>query len=857
VVIGHIKKLQMNQIYQNTKSFRFSFALLFTALFCTGVSAQTLTTVGATNYGGLSIFPAGNTGAITFVVQNSNATARILTKVDCFAAADQPDNTYSLWFSSTSLSGTPNITAPAWTLAATGTPVSAAADGIITVLDNLSVVIPPNTQYRFALTTTNGIRYTGTTGGTPSPNNFSAGGLTMRLGNSQISGFNVGYGGGAPSPANTPRYFTGSLFFTTCSSTTPASVPTVTPDTLVCGEGSSVSLRVISGDLNGAGSWKWYSGSCGGTLVGTGTSVTVNPAASTTYYARGEGGCATAAGSCGSVAVTIRTKPGNPTVPAVAPICQGSLAHLVINPVTLGTTPIPDSVTVTSAALSIAVPDNIGTGASTSLTIPALPFGSQMTGVDVTLNMLHTYPGDMIFHLQAPNGTIANLYKYGGGEFTGNSGNMPNAGWFNAVTSSAGTIAYSSIDSPYRYNAGRLFAPDLLNSNVGVPVENPDNFISNAVNISELYSTPSGSWTLAMADGGPGDLGTLTSWAIKIKYNRFQQIPAQPAVWTPGATLFVDAAGTIAYDGTTPRMDVYAKPNATTTYTATSVLNGCYSDPTTTDVTVHIPAGVAVSPVNKTICAQGTAPFEVTASGTTPTYQWQTDKGTGTFENITDNANYAGATTDSLTVKNAPASWNGYKYHCVVSTTSACANTATSADAVLTVNPTPVVTLTADKTALLPGNISMLSVASTPSAAAYSWMRNELPFDGSTTGTFNATIDDQGIYKVTVTDINGCVGTSNALEISDSVVLKMFIYPNPSEDGKFSVSYYSLKGNVLPRVLTIYDSKGALIIKRTYNINTPYQRMEVDFSGLSKGIYFVNLLDRSFKRIATGKVVVK
>ncbi len=849
----------MNQIYQNTKSFRFSFFLLLTAVLSNVASAQTLSTIGGTNYGAASIFPAGNAAAITFVVQNANTSPRILTKVDCFAAADQPENTYSLWYSATSLSGAPTIGSPIWTLAATGLPISAAANGIETVLDNISVVIPANTQYRFALATTNGIRYTGTTAGAPSPNNFSAGGLTLRVGNSQIAGVNVGYGGGFPSPANQPRYFTGSLFFTTCASTAPASTPTITPDTLVCGEGSAVTLRLINGDLNGAGAWRWYSGSCGGTLIGTGTSITVNPAATTTYYARGEGGCASAPGSCGSTVVTVRTKPGNPTIPAVAPICQGDLARLSIDPVTLGTTPIPDSFSISSAALSLAVPDNVGTGASTSLEVPALPFGSQMTGVDVTLNMVHTYPGDMIFNLKAPNDVIANLYKYNGGEFTGNSGNMPNAGWFNSVTSSAGTVAYNTIDSPYRYTSSVIFAPDLLNTNPGVPVGNPDDFVSTANTMSELYSIPSGTWTLAMADGGPGDLGTLTNWTLKVRYNRFQQIPAQPAVWTPGATLFNDAAGTIAYDGNTPRMEVFAKPNTTTTYTATSVLNGCFSNPTTVNVTVNIPATFtnAGIPVNTTICEFGTAPFEVSAAGTNPTYQWQTDRGTGTFENITDNANYVGANTDSLTVKGAPFSWNGYKYHCVLTSTSPCTSVVTSRDAVLTVNPTPTVTLTAEKTALLPGNISTLTVSSDPAGASYSWIRNNLPFDGSTTSTFDATIDDQGIYKVTVTDINGCIGTSNELEISDSVVLKLFIYPNPSQDGIFSVSYYSLKGNVLPRILTIYDSKGALVLKRTYTLNTPYQRMEVDFSGLSKGIYFVNLLDRSSKRIATGKVVVK
>lgn len=50
-------------------------------------------------------------------------------------------------------------------------------------------------------------------------------------------------------------------------------------------------LYVASGKLRSAGYWKWYSGSCGGTVVGTGDTIYVKPGVTTTYYARGEGGC--------------------------------------------------------------------------------------------------------------------------------------------------------------------------------------------------------------------------------------------------------------------------------------------------------------------------------------------------------------------------------------------------------------------------------------------------------------------------------------------------------------------------------------------------------------------------------------
>src|SRR5207253_9089064 len=63
-----------------------------------------------------------------------------------------------------------------------------------------------------------------------------------------------------------------------------------------------------TGTLNSATAWQWYSVSCGGTLAGTGSSIIVSPSATTTYYARGEGGCITP-GSCGSITINVTTPP--------------------------------------------------------------------------------------------------------------------------------------------------------------------------------------------------------------------------------------------------------------------------------------------------------------------------------------------------------------------------------------------------------------------------------------------------------------------------------------------------------------------------------------------------------------------
>ncbi|WP_320815021.1 CUB domain-containing protein [Flavobacterium sp.] len=87
------------------------------------------------------------------------------------------------------------------------------------------------------------------------------------------------------------------------------SVPTlsVSPTTVCSGETSTIT---ITGNLNDATAWNIYSGSCGGTLVGSTTNSTfnVNPTSTTTYYIRGEGACVSG-GSCASSTITVNPAP--------------------------------------------------------------------------------------------------------------------------------------------------------------------------------------------------------------------------------------------------------------------------------------------------------------------------------------------------------------------------------------------------------------------------------------------------------------------------------------------------------------------------------------------------------------------
>lgn len=76
--------------------------------------------------------------------------------------------------------------------------------------------------------------------------------------------------------------------------------------------GSLATLTLNGGSLGTGANWKWYSGSCNGSLIGSGTSITVTPSVNTTYYVKAEGGCNTTA--CVQLTIAVKTAPPSASV---------------------------------------------------------------------------------------------------------------------------------------------------------------------------------------------------------------------------------------------------------------------------------------------------------------------------------------------------------------------------------------------------------------------------------------------------------------------------------------------------------------------------------------------------------------
>jgi hypothetical protein len=93
--------------------------------------------------------------------------------------------------------------------------------------------------------------------------------------------------------------------------------------------GNNTTLSIANTNLNNATDWKWYAGNCGGTLIGSGVSITVSPVQNTNYYVRSEGGCA-GSGDCASITITINNTPPliNSVTAPLAPIAVNTSMNL-------------------------------------------------------------------------------------------------------------------------------------------------------------------------------------------------------------------------------------------------------------------------------------------------------------------------------------------------------------------------------------------------------------------------------------------------------------------------------------------------------------------------------------------------
>jgi hypothetical protein len=261
---------------------------------------------------------------------------------------------------------------------------------------------------------------------------------------------------------------------------------------------------------------------------------------------------------------------------------------------------------------------------------------------------------------------------------------------------------------------------------------------------------------------------------------------------------------------------ITVSPTVTTNYTVSYVVNGCTSATTTAQVVVNQTPTVSIN--NATICAGNTATLTATPSATGGTYLWSNQ-----------------ATTQSITVN--PVTTTTYS---VTYTLSGC--TPATAAGIVTVSPSPTVSLGADTT-LCEADFPFVLTASTSGANnQFTWSTGEQ--------SQSISIATGGIYTVNVSNSNGCTASDVIQITSDPCAsieqltdLVINIYPNPSSD------VITIESNQEIKNVYLYDSNGKLVYSNT-NSSSIYT---IDVSKLVIGVYELKL--ESTNSIAWKKLI--
>ncbi len=176
------------------------------------------------------------------------------------------------------------------------------------------------------------------------------------------------------------------------------------------------------------------------------------------------------------------------------------------------------------------------------------------------------------------------------------------------------------------------------------------------------------------------------------------------------------------------------------------------------------PVAIVTAPKSTTVACGTNAIFAVTASGTTPAYQW--------YSGAPSPATLiAGATGPNLTITNPIVAMSGTQYIAVVSNTcNSVFSNAGNASAILTVTPTITVTNPASVT-VCAGSPAILTVSSNDNLATFQWFSGApgsgTAIAGQTSATFSAPTTAAGSVNYYVVATSPCgMATSSAATVT-------------------------------------------------------------------------------------------
>ena len=571
-------------------------------------------------------------------------------------------------------------------------------------------------------------------------------------------------------------------------------VPTVTYSPVTVCDGNTATLN-ITGNLNDATDWNIYTGSCGGTLVGTTSSSTfvVTPTLpGTTYYVRGEGGCTTP-GACGAVTVSVTANDDatfnygaafycadavDPT-PTISGTPGGTFTSLPAGLVINATTGVIDVSTSMAGAYTVtyttsgACPDN----SNVAVTITALDDASFNYGAA-------TY----CVNDADPTPTVTGLT---GGAFTSSPAGLSMNGTTGAIDVSASTpgtytVTYTTSgtcpnsndvnitintldDASFSYSATAYCTSDVdpaptitglgggtFSSPAGLSI----NGTTGAIDVSA--STP-GTYTVTYTTSGACSnssnvnvtINTLDDASFNYSASAYCVSDVDPTPTVTGLTggAFTSSPAGLSINGTTGAIDVSVSTPGT--YAITYTTSGTCPNSSNVNVTINALDDASFSYTASAYCVNDTDP--------TPTV---TGLGGGTFSS-SSGLSINGTTGEVDLSASTPGA-----YTITYTTSGTCSN---SSDVNVTVNGLDDASFNYGASSYCVSDADPSPTVTGLTGGAFTSSPAGLSING-TTGTIDVSTSVPGSYTITYTTSGTCPNSSNVIVVITSLDDASFNY---------------------------------------------------------------------------------
>ncbi len=544
------------------------------------------------------------------------------------------------------------------------------------------------------------------------------------------------------------------MLYTCTYPTTPTVSSTVNS---VC-SGNPVTLSVATGNLNSGTNWQWYTGGCGATSAGSGTSITVSPTANTSYSVRGEGGCIVP-GICGvkTISVTANVTPTISCTASQTSICAGASVTFTATATNGGTTPTyewrKNGAIITGATSLTYTASSIANGDSFVVSMYSNAACASPTVVSAAYIRITVSPA--VTPTIAISTTATTVCTGTSVAFTStitNGGTTPTYQWkkngtnITGATSPAYTLVAPAnndqISCVLTSNAGCVSSATATSNTITLTVNSAvAPTITVATTTTTVCAGTSVAFTSSITNGG-------TTPTYQWKKNGTNISGATAATYTLAAPVNNDQISCVLSSNSACASPLTATSNSVTLTINPSVV------PT-----------ITVSAPQTTICAGGSLTFTaaITNGGTTPAYQW---KKNGT--------NITGATSSTYTSNTLV---NSDQISCELTSNANCAQptvvTSSAVTVTVTSPVTPTITIATTQSTSCTGTLVTFtsSITNGGNSPAYQWKKNGTDISGANAATYSsAALVNNDQISCVLTSNAGCItaatGTSNTITVT-------------------------------------------------------------------------------------------